>query len=45
MPVVWGQVRGRVVFDSTRCPVSERAANGFSMVGTRHLLITDYPAV
>jgi hypothetical protein len=45
MPVAWGSVRGHVVFDSAWCPVREQAATGFSTVGTRNLLLTDYPAV
>jgi hypothetical protein len=45
MPVAWGNVRGHVVFDSAWCPVSEHAVTGFSIVGSRSLLLTDYPAV
>jgi hypothetical protein len=44
-PVAWGQVRGQVVFDSGWSPVMELGSSGFSMVGSRSLLLTDHPAV
>ncbi|MFB4278849.1 hypothetical protein ACBJ59_26405 [Nonomuraea sp. MTCD27] len=45
MPVTWGAVRGRVVFDSSHHDVLERRSSGFSWTGTRSLLLTDHPAV
>ncbi|SEG64215.1 hypothetical protein SAMN05444920_103656 [Nonomuraea solani] len=46
MPVAWGTVRGRVVFDSSLHPLfMERQSAGFSWTGTRSLLLTDQPAV
>lgn len=45
VPAHYAQVRGQVVFDSLWCPVREGRTNGFSMMGTRQLLLTDLPAV
>ncbi len=45
MPAHWAQVRGRVVFDSAWCPLREGRTSGFSMMGSRQLLLTDLPAV
>ncbi|MGW0801622.1 hypothetical protein [Nonomuraea sp. NPDC002799] len=46
MPVAWGAVRGRVVFDSSHhLMFVERKQSGFSWTGTRSLLVTDRPAV
>lgn len=46
MTVLWGPVRGQVVFDSAWSPpLTEQAASGFSLMGTRSLLVTDAPAV
>lgn len=45
MAVAWGQIAGQVVFDSAWCPLAEEHSAGFSGVGTRTVLLTDYPAV
>jgi hypothetical protein len=45
MPVAWGPVRGRVVFDSSGLLLWEQATSGFSIVGSRTMLVTDLPAV
>ncbi|MFI7697947.1 hypothetical protein [Nonomuraea sp. NPDC049480] len=46
MPVSWGAVRGRVVFDSSLHPMTmEQWSSGFSWTGTRSVLLTDRPAV
>ncbi|WP_232304012.1 hypothetical protein [Pseudofrankia sp. DC12] len=45
MPAHYAQVRGRIVFDSAWCPLREGRTSGFSMMGTRQLLLTDLPAV
>jgi len=45
VPAHWAHVRGRVVFDSAWCAVREGKTSGFSMMGSRQLLLTDLPAV
>lgn len=45
MAVAWGQVRGRVVFDSSREVGVREQSNGFSWTGVRSVLVTDWPAV
>ncbi|WP_241841970.1 hypothetical protein [Pseudofrankia sp. BMG5.36] len=45
VPAHWAQVRGRVVFDSAWCALREGRTSGFSMIGSRQLLLTDLPAV
>ncbi len=42
--VEWGPIRGRVVFDSGHYPFAEQLSRGFSLVGRRHVLLTDAPA-
>jgi len=43
--VVWGHVAGNVLFDSTRFRMLEITSSGFSVMGSRSLLLTDRPAV
>ncbi|TMR36251.1 hypothetical protein ETD85_11305 [Nonomuraea zeae] len=44
--MVWGAVRGRVVFDSSHHHLFvEQQSSGFSWTGSRSLLLTDQPAV
>ncbi|WP_230205123.1 hypothetical protein [Parafrankia elaeagni] len=38
-------VQGRIVFDSAWFPLREHASSGFSLMGSRRVLITDHPAV
>jgi hypothetical protein len=45
MPLIWGPVRGQIIFDSARHVLREEGVAGFSMMGTRSLLVTDFPAV
>jgi hypothetical protein len=45
MPAHHTRVHGRIVFDSAWCPVREGRTSGFSVVGSRQLLLTDLPAV
>lgn len=45
MTVDWGKISGQVVFDSTGLALIEHTATGFSVMGTRSLLLTDHPAV
>lgn len=45
MPVTWGAVRGRVVFDSSHHQMSVEQSTGFSWTGSRSILLTDQPAV
>ncbi|KPM51898.1 hypothetical protein ACG83_34015 [Frankia sp. R43] len=40
-----GPVQGRIVFDSAWFPIREHGSSGFSMMGSRRLLLTDRPAV